>query len=65
ELEDTSALRHAARFDAIHAQAMALPEVARLHHLCCADYAARLAEAAGIAPQADARWRWHMGQAGG
>ena len=65
ELEDTSALRHAARFDAIHAEAMALPEVARLHHLCCADYAARLAEAAGIAPQADARWCWHMGQAGG
>lgn len=64
ELEDTSALRHAARFDAIHAQAMALPGVARLHHLCCADHAAPLAALAGIAPQADARWCWHMGQAG-
>lgn len=60
ELRDLSALRYEADFDALHAQAMALPGVARLHHLCCADYAARLATQAGRDPQQDPRWRHHM-----
>ncbi|WP_235829875.1 glycosyltransferase family 2 protein [Frigidibacter oleivorans] len=60
EAEDTSALRHAAAFDALHARAMTLPGVARLHHLCCADYAARLAARAGRAPEDDPRRRLHL-----
>ncbi|MBT9247104.1 glycosyltransferase family 2 protein [Gemmobacter fulvus] len=64
ELRDLSALRHEAAFDLIHAEAMALPGVRRLHHLCCADYAARLCDKAGRAVETDARWRWHMAQAG-
>lgn len=64
EQQDLSALRHEAAFDAIHARAMALPGVARLHHLCCADYAARLAQAAGRTAQEDPRWQHHMARAG-
>lgn len=65
EVEDNSALRHAARFDALHAEAMALPGVARLHHLCCADYVARLVERAGRDPGDDPRRRFHLGHAAG
>lgn len=65
EEEDLSALRHAAEFDALHAQAMALPGVARLHHLCCADYVARLAEKAGRDVADDPRWHYHAAQADG
>ncbi|MEI4488077.1 glycosyltransferase family 2 protein [Frigidibacter sp. MR17.14] len=63
EGEDLSALRHAARFDALHAQAMALPGVRALHHLCCADYIARLAARAGRRPEEDARWRQEIAAA--
>ncbi|QYZ68314.1 glycosyltransferase family 2 protein [Neotabrizicola shimadae] len=59
EVHDDSALRHAAAFDALHAEAMALPNVARLHHLCCMDYVARLAALTGRAPQDDPRWQAH------
>lgn len=62
-LKDTSALAWAARFDPVHAAAMALPGVARLHHLCCADYVARLVAPAGVAPQDDPRWQAHMAAA--
>ncbi|NAZ37376.1 glycosyltransferase family 2 protein [Rubellimicrobium sp. CFH 75288] len=61
--EDRSALRFAARFDALHAEAMALPGVRRLHHLCCMDYAARLAARAGLLPEQDPRWRHHRSEA--
>ncbi len=64
EAEDRSALACAPRFDAVHAEAMALPGLARLHHLGCADYAARLAAAAGIEARDDPRWRHHMEMAG-
>ncbi|MDR0807798.1 MAG: glycosyltransferase family 2 protein [Gemmobacter sp.] len=63
EVSDLSALRHEAEFDTLHAEMMALPDVARQHHLCCADYAARLAEKAGRRPEDDPRWRHHMAQA--
>jgi hypothetical protein len=63
EIRDESALRFAQRFDAVYAQAMALPQVARLHHLSCADYVVRLAEKAGLRPEEDARWRAHMAAA--
>lgn len=62
---DTSALRFAARFDALHADAMALPDVRRLHNLCCADYAARLAERAGKDPDTDRRVRRFLDRAAG
>jgi hypothetical protein len=62
--KDSSALAWADRFDPVFAQAMALPGVARLHHLCCADYVARLVTAAKGVAGDDPRWRWHMEQAG-
>lgn len=62
--EDRSALRHAAEFDAIHAEAMALPDVRRLHHLCCADYVRRLAAKAVRAAEEDARLAHHLALAG-
>lgn len=60
DVPDESALRQAAAFDPIHAEAMALPGVARLHHLCCADYLARIAAKTGAAPEADPRYRQHL-----
>lgn len=62
-VEDRSALRHAAAFDALHAAAMALPDVHRLHHLCCADYVRRLAAKAGRAAEDDPRLAHHLGLA--
>ncbi len=52
------------RFDAIHAQAMAIPGVTRLHHLCCADYVARLCANQGTQATDDPRWQAHMKAAG-
>ncbi|RGP38382.1 glycosyltransferase family 2 protein [Pseudotabrizicola alkalilacus] len=60
EVFDDSALRHAAAFDAAHAALMALPDVARLHHLCCADYVARLAAKAGRLAGDDPRHAHHL-----
>lgn len=60
EATDTSALRYADRFDPLHAALMALPGLARLHHLCCADYVIRLAGAAGADPARDPRYVRHM-----
>jgi hypothetical protein len=54
---DLAALAHAEAFDRVHAEAMALPGVARLHHLCCADLVARLCAHQGRSPSADPRWR--------
>ncbi len=64
ELRDLSTLRHEAEFDALHAETMALPGIARLHHLCCADYVVRLTGKAGRRPEDDPRWHHHMTQAG-
>jgi hypothetical protein len=63
EIEDTTASRHAAAFDALHAEAMALPGVAALHHQCCADYVARLARKEGRDPAADPRHAFHLARA--
>ncbi|NEX46996.1 glycosyltransferase family 2 protein [Pseudotabrizicola algicola] len=65
EAVDDSALRHRAEFDRVHARLMALPDVARLHHLCCADYVARLAAKAGTNVKDDPRHAHHLGLAGG
>lgn len=64
EEEDQSALRHREAFDALHAQAMALPGIAALHHLSCADYAARLARKQGRDPATDPRHAHHLALAG-
>ncbi|MFN3846965.1 MAG: glycosyltransferase family 2 protein [Paracoccaceae bacterium] len=63
EILDDSALRKAAAFDAVFAQAMALSGVGRLHHLCCADYVVRLAEKAGRNPADDPRHAHHLARA--
>ncbi len=60
---DGAALVQGHRFAAIHAAAMALPGVARLHHLCCADHVARIRTRAGLAPEGDPRWQHHMAAA--
>jgi hypothetical protein len=62
--KDNSALAWTHLFDPVHAAAMAQPGVAHLHHLCCADYVARLIAPSGAAVADDPRWRWHMDQAG-
>ena len=63
--KDDSALRFAERFAPVHAEAMALPGVRRLHHLCCADYVARLCAHQGKARETDERWALHMAAADG
>ncbi len=65
DVENRSALTHAAAFDAVFADAMALPGVRSLHHLCCADYIARLAHKAGTRPEDDPRHAHHLGLAHG
>lgn len=60
---DTAALRFAEPFDRVHARAMALPGVRRLHALNCADYAARLAAHAGRHPDEDRRVRRFLARA--
>lgn len=62
-IEDKSALAYGARFDPLFAQTMALPGVARLHHLCCADYVVRLCAKKGADHRTDPRWLHHMAQA--
>ena len=61
--QDLSALVWSDRFDALHARAMALPGVARLHHLCCADYVRRLCDNQGKRAEDDPRWQQHMAKA--
>ncbi len=63
EVADSSALTHGAAFDMVHAAAMALPDVARLHHLCCADYVARLSAKAGLRAADDPRHAHHLARA--
>ena len=62
-MKDTSALRHKRAFDRIHAEALALPNVRRLHHLCVADYIVRLCENQGLPPENDSRWQAQMAAA--
>ena len=60
---DLSAFRYAARFDAVHEQVMALPDVARLHALCCADHVKAIAEKAGKRAEDDPRYAAFLAQA--
>lgn len=63
-MRDKSAFRFAPFFDPIYQTAMALPDVARLHHLCGADYVARLCAHQGTNQKDDPRWQAHMAAAG-
>jgi len=63
-MKDISAYRFADLFTPVHDAAMALPDVARLHHLCCADYIARLCLHRGQDHRADPRWQNAMAAAG-
>ena len=58
--KDITAYKYAESFDLIHAAAMALPDVARLHHLCCADYVVTLCAHKGVDHRTDERWIKHM-----
>jgi hypothetical protein len=60
---DTSAFRYSEAFDAIHRAAMALPDVARLHALCCADHVRAIVEKAGGQAEEDPRYRDFMAEA--
>ena len=57
---DASAFRHADSFADLFAQAMALPDVARLHQLCCADHIRLICEKAGTKPELDPRYQQHL-----
>ena len=60
---DTSALRYADAFDVRHAAAMSLPDVARLHNLCCADHLRLIAEKLGRDVADDPRHAAFLAQA--
>ena len=56
-------MAYEAWFDAVWDEIRAVPGVSRLHHLCCADYVARLCESQGRVARDDARWVAHMAAA--
>ena len=62
---DASAFRHAEAFDRLQAEAMALPDVARLHELCCADHVGAICGKAGISPETDPRYGAFLARAAG
>lgn len=62
EAMDITALRHAEVFEALRQDCLRLPDVWRLHHLCCADHLARIATRAGRDPAADPRRLLHLEQ---
>lgn len=61
---DKSALRFSVQFKIMHEAAMELPDLKRLHHLCCADYIRALNAKAGTDPTKDDRLRHHLEIAG-
>lgn len=65
DLRDTSARRHDAAFDAARAGLMALPGVARLHHLCVADHLRLIAGKAGLRAEDDPRHQMALERAAG
>lgn len=60
---DTSAFRYSEQFDAVFAEAMDLPDVARLHALCCADHVKAIVEKAGGRAEDDPRYAAFLAQA--
>ncbi len=59
-MRDVTAARFQDRFSAMHAQALELPDVLRLHHICCAEYVVRMNEKQGKDPEADPRYQHHL-----
>ena len=59
-MRDVTATRFNDRFAKIHAEALALPDVLRLYHICCADYVAELNKSAGTDPDNDERYLHHL-----
>ena len=62
---DVSALGYAEQFDAELAKLRALPDVARLHALCCADHVGAICGKAGISPETDPRYGAFLARAAG
>lgn len=60
DVTDLSALRFTKLLEPIYAEIIAIPGMARLHHLCCADYVATMCEKRGDDPEADQRYRDHL-----
>lgn len=60
---DSSAFRYAEAFAEVQAKAMALPGVARLHALCCADHLRLIAEKHGRRAEDDPRWHGYLARA--
>ena len=44
----------------MHAEALTLPDVLRLHHICCAEFVVTLCRKAGTDPETDPRYQHHM-----
>ncbi|THD84818.1 glycosyltransferase family 2 protein [Aliigemmobacter aestuarii] len=65
EAMDITALRHADAFEALRQDCLRLPDVWRLHHLCCADHVARIVARAGGRPEDDPRHAAHLQKAQG
>lgn len=57
EEPDASAFRYSDRYDAVYAQALTIPDVARLHYLCCADHLRLIAEKHGRDIALDPRYQ--------
>ncbi|MDG0989783.1 MAG: hypothetical protein P8Q57_06545 [Yoonia sp.] len=53
-------MRFKDRFAAMHAEALTLPDVLRLHHICCAEFVVTLCRKAGTDPETDPRYQHHM-----
>jgi len=62
-MPDSSAFRYAEAFEEMRHRLMALPDVARLHYLCCADHMAAICAKAGRRPEDEPRWQSFMAQA--
>ena len=60
---DRSALRRVDEFNAIYQEAMALPEVARMHHQCCADHLQAIFAKVGRDAALDPRYVGHLARA--
>lgn len=60
---DSSAFRHAEAFAEVQASTMALPGVARLHALCCADHLQLIAEKHDRRVEDDPRWHAYLAAA--
>jgi hypothetical protein len=59
-MRDGTAARFKDRFAELHAEALALPDVLRLHHVCCAEYVVALNRNAGTDPEDDPRYQHHL-----